>query len=137
MRFSRPRITSRLRRPMSPSMQTTFWPREARATAIFATEVVLPTPPFPEATVTTLAIISPSCRGVPGLCSQVPSLDAGHFRLAAGLFLGRDGNFAGDAQLHGGQLQCTHDGGFIAMAAGMHDAAQAAPDDDAAAGDDL
>ncbi len=55
IRFSKPRITSRLRRPMSPSMQTTLAPSEARATAIFATAVVLPTPPFPDVMVITCA----------------------------------------------------------------------------------
>jgi len=42
---------------MSPSMQTTLLPWEASATPMFATAVVLPTPPLPEVIVTTLAVI--------------------------------------------------------------------------------
>src|SRR5687768_2254278 len=50
MRFSRPRITSRLRSPMSASTTATFLPSLARATPRFAVVVVLPTPPLPEVT---------------------------------------------------------------------------------------
>ena len=41
-------MTSRLRSPTSASTATTFFPNLARAAAILAVEVVLPTPPFPE-----------------------------------------------------------------------------------------
>src|SRR5258707_9430601 len=57
MRFSSPITTSRLRSPMSPSMQTTLSPMAARATAMFAVVVVLPTPPLPEVMVRTFPVI--------------------------------------------------------------------------------
>ena len=54
--FSSPITTSRLRKPISASIHTTLWPLAARATAKFAVVVVLPTPPFPELTVNTVAL---------------------------------------------------------------------------------
>src|SRR5512141_901602 len=57
-------MTSRLRSPISPSMQTTFDPLEASATARFATAVVLPTPPFPDVMVTTCAGMYFSCKQI-------------------------------------------------------------------------
>ena len=58
MRFSNPITTSRLRSPMSASMTTTLLPSKARATLRLAAAVVLPTPPFPDVIVTTVAPIS-------------------------------------------------------------------------------
>src|SRR6266508_2146000 len=47
---------SRLRRPMSKSITTTVWPVRASAVPKAAVDVVLPTPPFPDVTTTTLPI---------------------------------------------------------------------------------
>src|SRR5690606_9586883 len=49
-RRSQPMMRSRLRRPTSKSMTTTFLPRRARPLARLALLVVLPTPPLPEVT---------------------------------------------------------------------------------------
>src|SRR5512147_927829 len=84
MRFSSPMMTSRFRKPISPSMQTTFLPSDARATAMLATAVVLPTPPLPEVTVITFAAILYSVN----LVSMVPPA-GGHLsnaRFLAGFF---------------------------------------------------
>src|SRR5450759_2341596 len=96
MRFSRPKTTSRFRKPMSPSMHVTFLPCAAKATEIFATEVVLPTPPLPDAIVTTCAVIFPSCLFMPRLCHQLSIFQAGDLRLAFRLFFWRDGDLASD-----------------------------------------
>ena len=61
----------------------------------------------------------------------------GHFGLSLALFLGRDGDLTGNAQLGGSQLERAHDGAFIALRASVHHPTQAAPNDDAAAGDNL
>src|SRR5436309_948529 len=45
---------SRLRKPTSKSIATVFFPCIAMPVAMFALVVVLPTPPLPEATTTTL-----------------------------------------------------------------------------------
>ncbi len=57
IRFSSPRTTSRFLKPISASIHTTFPPPAAKAVARFAVMVVLPTPPLPEVTVTTFAVI--------------------------------------------------------------------------------
>src|SRR5690606_28461974 len=49
-RRSQPMIRSRLRRPTSKSITTTFLPRRARPHARLALLVVLPTPPLPDVT---------------------------------------------------------------------------------------
>src|ERR1700686_3273003 len=60
-RRSAPRTRSRVRRPTSKSTTTTFAPICASAAPSAAVEVVLPTPPLPDVTTKTLAIlISPS-----------------------------------------------------------------------------
>src|SRR6266699_1853563 len=52
---------SRLRRPMSKSITTTAWPVRASAAPKAAVDVVLPTPPFPDVTTTTLPISVTLC----------------------------------------------------------------------------
>src|SRR3981081_3096031 len=61
-RRSAPITRSRLRRPTSKSMTATFSPICASAAPSAAVEVVFPTPPFPDVTTTTLAIIFLLCR---------------------------------------------------------------------------
>src|SRR6266853_1659089 len=57
---------SRLRRPMSKSITTTAWPVRASAAPKAAVDVVLPTPPFPDVTTTTLPIsVTPCFSRVP------------------------------------------------------------------------
>src|SRR5882757_3187080 len=56
-RRSAPSTRSRLRRPTSKSTTTTFSPICASAAPSAAVDVVLPTPPFPDVTTTTLAIL--------------------------------------------------------------------------------
>src|SRR6201992_4323437 len=58
-RRSAPMTRSRLRRPMSKSTTTTFLPFCASAAPIAAVDVVLPTPPLPDVTTSTLAIFIP------------------------------------------------------------------------------
>src|SRR5215472_645733 len=58
-RRSAPMTRSRLRRPMSKSTTTTFLPFCASAAPSAAVEVVLPTPPLPDVTTSTLAIFIP------------------------------------------------------------------------------
>src|SRR5580700_7657506 len=58
-RRSAPMTRSRLRRPMSKSTTTTFLPFCASAAPIAAVDVVLPTPPLPDVTTSTLAISLP------------------------------------------------------------------------------
>src|SRR5664279_4597921 len=111
MRFSRPITTSRLRSPISPSMQTTLSPRAASATAIFAVVVVLPTPPLPEVMVTTFPVIDQisASQAVPGsfgarapaLGHNAPVFDARQFGARLATVRGRDRDQIGDAQLGG------------------------------------
>src|SRR5258708_36518073 len=61
-RRSAPMTRSRLRRPTSKSMTTTFSPICASAAPSAAVEVVFPTPPFPDVTTKTLAILLLLCR---------------------------------------------------------------------------
>src|SRR5476651_1076658 len=57
-RRSAPRTRSRFRRPTSKSTTTTFSPICASAAPSAAVEVVLPTPPLPDVTTNTLAILA-------------------------------------------------------------------------------
>src|ERR1700736_189067 len=57
-RRSAPSTRSRLRRPTSKSTTTTFSPICASAAPSAAVEVVLPTPPLPDVTTNTLAILT-------------------------------------------------------------------------------
>src|SRR6266536_2156156 len=59
-RRSAPIRRSRLRRPISKSITTTFCPKLAIAAPRAAVDVVLPTPPLPDVTTTTLPISPPS-----------------------------------------------------------------------------
>src|SRR3981081_3953020 len=61
-RRSAPMTRSRLRRPTSKSMTTTFSPICASAAPSAAVEVVFPTPPFPDVTTKNLAILFLLCR---------------------------------------------------------------------------
>src|SRR3982074_3551755 len=61
-RRSAPITRSRLRRPTSKSMTATFSPICASAAPSAAVEVVFPTPPFPDVTTKTFAIIFLLCR---------------------------------------------------------------------------
>src|SRR5882724_4074075 len=61
-RRSAPRTRSRLRRPTSKSTTTTFLPICASAAPSAAVEVVFPTPPLPDVTTKTLAILNPPSR---------------------------------------------------------------------------
>src|SRR3974377_800639 len=56
-RRSAPRTRSRLRRPTMKSLTTTFCPICASVAPRAAVEVVLPTPPLPDVTTRTLAIL--------------------------------------------------------------------------------
>src|ERR1700729_963767 len=56
-RRSAPSTRSRLRRPTSKSITTTRWPICASAAPSAAVDVVLPTPPLPDVTTRTLAIL--------------------------------------------------------------------------------
>src|SRR5438876_1200804 len=58
-RRSAPITKSRLRRPTSKSITTTFCPKVANAAPRAAVDVVLPTPPLPDVTTTTLPICHP------------------------------------------------------------------------------
>src|SRR5271155_4731402 len=58
-RRSAPSTRSRLRKPTSKSTTTTFSPICASAAPRAAVDVVLPTPPLPDVTTTTLAILLP------------------------------------------------------------------------------
>src|SRR5580704_2494401 len=60
-RRSAPITRSRLRSPTSKSTTTTDWPVCASAAPSAAVEVVLPTPPLPDVTTKTLAILLPFC----------------------------------------------------------------------------
>src|SRR3990170_3165675 len=142
MRFSSPMTTSRLRRPMSASMHPTRCPAEARATPMLAAAVVLPTPPFPDVTVTTRAAmrrlrsIAPSFV-VPRLGDELSVAQEGHLRPDVPAPLGRNGDAPGNTQLGRGQVEGADAGAFIAAGAGMDDPAQVAPHHDVAAGHNL
>src|ERR1700681_4563510 len=58
-RRSAPITRSRLRSPTSKSTTTTDWPDCAKAAPRAAVDVVLPTPPLPDVTTKTLAILLP------------------------------------------------------------------------------
>src|SRR6202140_5007645 len=58
-RRSAPITRSRVRRPTSKSTTTTDWPDCAKAAPSAAVDVVLPTPPLPDVTTKTLAILLP------------------------------------------------------------------------------
>src|SRR5260370_12959837 len=60
-RRSAPITRSRLRRPTSKSTTATDWPDCASAAPSAAVDVVLPTPPLPDVTTKTLAILLPFC----------------------------------------------------------------------------
>src|SRR5262249_5683827 len=137
MRFSRPITTSRLRRPMSPSMHTTLPPRAASATAILAQVVVLPTPPLPEVMVRTLPVIDPvsgssavsrlSAPRAPALGYDAPFANVRHLGFRLALMSRRGGDQVCDPQLRRGQVQGTNNRFHIAPRAGVHGAAQPAP----------
>src|SRR4030042_4138111 len=144
MRFSRPMTTSRLRRPMSASMQTTRRPEAARAAPMFAVAVVFPTPPLPDVIVATLAVIRwlrlPALAPVfvaPTLGDQLAFVDPHRLRLWLAAPLRGSGDLVGNAQLHGRQVERAHDRAFVAGRPGMDRAAQAAPHDYVSPGDDL
>src|SRR5512140_1546938 len=105
MRFSSPITTSRLRRPMSPSIQTTLAPPASSATPMLAVAVVLPTPPLPEVTVTTfpgiarLLLVHRLASDVPTLSDNVPVLQPRHLGARLTLAAGRGGDMPGNAQL--------------------------------------
>src|SRR6516164_4500514 len=63
-RRSAPRTRSRLRRPTSKSITTTFCPICASVAPRAAVEVVLPTPPLPDVTTRTLAILVSSRQSI-------------------------------------------------------------------------
>src|SRR5258708_21343580 len=120
MRFSSPITTSRLRSPISPSMHTTLSPMAARATAIFAVVVVLPTAPLPEVMVRTFPVIdqvsaSQAVSGsfaarAPALGHDAPVFDARQLRPRFAPVRRRDGDQVRDAQLRGRQLEGAHHG---------------------------
>src|ERR1700676_347072 len=60
-RRSAPMTRSRLRSPTSKSTTTTLFPARAKAAPSAAVDVVLPTPPLPDVTTITLAILLPFC----------------------------------------------------------------------------
>src|SRR5947208_9375121 len=85
-RQSAPKMRSRLRRPTTKSTTTTFCPPCASAAPSAAVEVVLPTPPLPDVTTTTLAIVFASYLGsVEGCHHQGIALEPGLHRPAAQL----------------------------------------------------
>src|SRR6516225_202048 len=63
-RRSAPRTRSRLRRPTSKSITTTFCPICASVAPSAAVEVVFPTPPLPDVTTRTLAILVSSHQSI-------------------------------------------------------------------------
>src|ERR1700704_2400510 len=90
-RRSAPMTRSRLRSPTSKSTTTTFSPICASAAPSAAVEVVFPTPPLPEVTTKTLAILNLLCRLIqrcnfhdvalePGLGRPIAQVDADVFR---------------------------------------------------------
>src|SRR5215213_7615774 len=101
MRFSSPMTTSRFRSPISASMTTTFLFIRASDTPKFAVVVVLPTPPLPDVTVTTLAPILHfsfhSCKNLrpyraarglfPGFHNNLIFTNQGHFRARLALLI--------------------------------------------------
>src|SRR6266568_5608192 len=82
-RRSAPITRSRLRKPTSKSTTTTFSPRCASAAPSAAVVVVLPTPPLPDVTTSTLAISKISFWSVQRSNSHGVALEPGLGRLAA------------------------------------------------------
>src|SRR5215208_2789048 len=70
-RRSAPITRSRLRRPTSKSTTTTFCPPCASAAPRAAVVVVLPTPPLPDVTTNTLAILVPQCPDASALTGHL------------------------------------------------------------------
>src|SRR5690606_16369380 len=140
-RRSQPMMRSRLRRPTSKSMTTTFLPRRARPLARLALLVVLPTPPLPEVT----TMISAKTR----LLCGPPSVECGDLeffvvqpdlhRLAVQLLRDIFQHFVVSG--HGHQLGmegAAEDARLgIALGTGQGAAAQRAIDVDRAVGDHL
>src|SRR6187431_1059803 len=138
-RRSAPITRSRLRKPTSKSTTTTFCPRWASAAPSAAVEVVFPTPPLPEVTTSTLAILDLLSRliqrcdfhGValqPGLRRTVTQRDVDFF---CSLVVAVDG------EQFGFDLLAVDPRTAIAVDARHRAAAQRAVDVDRSAGDDL
>src|SRR5690606_30670144 len=150
MRFSSPMTTSRLRRPISASTQTTLFPSEARATPRLAVVVVFPTPPLPDVMVMTRAVMAcllPSCcytllgvmtSDAPLLGHDLPVAHGGDLRSRAGLAVVRgDGDVVRNPKLHGAHVERAHQRFCISVRARMDRPAQPAPYEHIAAGNDL
>src|SRR5215211_4158249 len=138
-RRSAPMIRSRLRRPTSKSIMATFWPLCASAAPSAAVDVVFPTPPLPDVTTSTLAIVALLSRLIqrgdshdlalqPGLRRPVAKRGVDFFR---GLVVAIDGE-----QLRLDFL-AVDPRGRIAVDSGHRPAAQRSVDVDRPAGDDL
>src|SRR6187455_1520070 len=135
-RRSAPITRSRLRKPTSKSTTTTFCPRWASAAPSAAVEVVFPTPPLPEVTTSTLAILDllvQRCdfHGValqPGLRRAVTQRDVDFFSSLV---------VAVDGEQFGFDLLAVDPRIAIAVDARHRAAAQRAVDVDRSAGDDL
>src|SRR6202035_2138721 len=114
-RRSAPRTRSRLRKPTSKSTTTTFSPIWASAAPSAAVEVVLPTPPLPDVTTKTLAILLPFCTFQSKLLFQIQGFD-----VESGIFEPNLNRPAAQARIHVlGGLVVSIDGeklGFVAAA---------------------
>src|SRR3984893_445766 len=145
-RRSQPITRSRLRRPTSKSITTVRLPRSARPVAKAAAVVVLPTPPLPDVTTTTLPK-APSllaCMNrlplAPARQDRQPVVDQRHLRrVIAMLRRNRLGDeiAAGDRHQLRGEALGEDAGVLVAGGAGDGSAAQGAVDMDVAVGDEL
>src|SRR6185312_13182573 len=140
-RRSAPSTRSRLRKPTSKSTTATFFPFWASAAPIAAVEVVLPTPPLPDVTTSTLAITyllycSKSVeRGNPQRFTFKPRLRWSVAKSGVKLF--GSSVEAVDGEQLGLDLLAIDARGRIAVDAGHGAAAQRAVDVNGATGDDL
>src|SRR6185312_6547287 len=82
-RRSAPMTRSRLRRPTSKSISTTFLPLWARTAPRAAVEVVFPTPPLPDVTTTTLPMHVSPMLSVEGRDQNCAFVQIGLYRRAA------------------------------------------------------
>src|SRR5688572_24651993 len=138
-RRSAPITRSRLRRPTSKSTTTTFCPLWASAAPRAAVEVVLPTPPLPDVTTMTFAIVLTPTPLVQGFERDRLAVEARLHGATAELPVHVLGGLVEpvDGDELGLELAAIDAGPGVAHRAGDGAAAQRAVDMDRAAGDDL
>ena len=138
-RRSAPMTRSRLRSPTSKSTTTTFWPCCASAAPSAAVEVVLPTPPFPDVTTRTLAILLLSSvqSSVANIIASPASQACTGLPRSVGVHVVGGLVDAVDRQQFGFQPAAEDARAVVAGEAGDRPAAQRAVDMDRAAGDHL